>query len=85
MSRCRACGASVVWARTDAGKPMPLNGDGNGRILEVPDGNVAARPSRVVRAAPVARVLRKGEEPEPDEVRTLAHFATCPFTGGGRR
>lgn len=47
MSRCRSCGAEVTWAKTEAGKNMPIEraDDGNltydaanGSVLHDPDG-----------------------------------------------
>lgn len=78
MSTCRACSAPVVWALTEAGKPMPLDGDGNGRLAAAPDGNVAVTPST---DGLRARILSANDAPEAGEVRAMPHFATCPSWG----
>lgn len=33
MSQCKSCGAEIIWAKTPAGKNMPLNADGEKRFL----------------------------------------------------
>ncbi|MDN4174760.1 hypothetical protein QWY28_17495 [Nocardioides sp. SOB77] len=79
-ARCRRCGATVVWAKTQAraggpgGKPMPVD------PVEHPDGNVALDPVRPGRL--YARVLGTGETAQrPLEYLAMPHFATC---GAGR-
>lgn len=27
VTKCRSCGAEIVWLKTDAGKPMPVDAD----------------------------------------------------------
>lgn len=81
MSRCSKCPALIVWARTVDGKSMPLDADDAGGLRTYPPdegrANVAVRPNRDLRAAPVARVLRRDETPLRGEVRAMPHFATC--------
>lgn len=72
--RCRSCGREVVWAKTQAGKHMPVDpepyaGDDTAANLAIyrgVDGNLRAR------------VLTKAD---PDlrsfEWRGMPHFATC--------
>jgi hypothetical protein len=63
-SRCRSCGAPVVWRRHRVtGKPMPLNAE------PTPDGDfVLDADGEHYHAA----------EPETTLARHLSHFATCP-------
>lgn len=73
--RCRAkvCGAEIVFARTAMGKSMPLD------IARYADDDELANVAlfRDAGGNMVARVLRKGEQPEPYERRAMPHFATC--------
>lgn len=71
---CRSCGARFLWARTTAGKLMPIE------VARRPSGDVTANVAayRTGAGGTFARVLKDGETPEPNEWRTLAHFAVCP-------
>lgn len=72
MSACRSCGAPIRWAKTEAGKAMPLD--------ETPaaDGNV-------IIVGGIARVLAKGALVQPGIDRYVAHWATCPTAFEHRR
>jgi hypothetical protein len=77
VSACRSCHAPVKWARTEAGKNMPLDVGADGELLVVPDGNVVvtgwAGPLRLV------RVVAAGEG------QHRSHFASCPNAKAHRR
>lgn len=72
-SACRSCGAAIVWARTVAGKLMPVDAepadDGTLALIEDVDGEL--------------RVLVLGFD--PDELRHRPHFSTCPEADEWRR
>lgn len=72
METCRYCRARIVWARTHAGKLMPLDADPD------PDGNVML--TRREGAGPEATVLGPGDPLFMPEgmTRHMPHFATCP-------
>ena len=70
-SRCRACQKVIRWAKTDNGKPIPMDPD------PVPDGNY------VVTAQGVSHALKKNEE--PTGAAYVSHFATCPQRDQFRR
>ena len=75
MSRCKSCCAPIRWARTAAGKPIPLD------LEPVPGGNIQLRDG-------VARVLTPIEamiEPLEGGPRFLSHFATCPYADEHRK
>ena len=78
VARCRSCGASVVWARTQYGRWMPVDAfpatEGNVSIERQSDGALIAG----VRAQ-TWFTLR------PDVPRFTSHFATCPQAGQHRR
>ena len=86
-ARCRSCGARIVWARTVAGRMMPVN------VEPAAAGNVLLVPQADPTDPPLARVLHT--EAERAQVRDaplhLAHFASCTHADehrkpkGGRR
>lgn len=74
MSVCRDCGADIVFARTQAGKLMPL--DPERREAGDPAANVAVARNHL--GTLLARVLTNAApDPEPFEWLAIPHFATC--------
>ncbi|MCU1679239.1 MAG: hypothetical protein JWM93_3997 [Frankiales bacterium] len=71
--RAPACRAEIVFAKTAMGKNMPLNPERYDADDET--ANVAVYRDHTGQL--VARVLRKGEQPERYEWRAMPHFATC--------
>ena len=83
MSKCKSCGAEIVWIKMKSGKSMPCNtrgihyreqvhGDkGCMFTLVTPDGNVV--------------VGRACEENESELVGYVSHFATCPYANRHRK
>ena len=80
MSKCRSCGAKIIWIRTAAGKMMPCNPEkihyrryeGAGtpeKILVTPDGNITM-------GTP---------DPSSDLYGYVSHFATCPAAAAHRK
>lgn len=67
VSRCRRCKGRIVWAKTKAGRTMPVDADPH------PDGNVVLRAD--LSGPPVAEVHT--EPAGPGEERRKVHFATC--------
>lgn len=71
MSKCKSCGAEIIWIKTAAGKSMPCNPQKisfrndwseNGLTLITPDGKIA-----------------KGTlDLDSDTYGYESHFATCP-------
>ena len=79
-TKCRACRAPMVWAKTENDRSMPLD------PLPVEGGNVVVL--RDVGTTLIVKVL--GEPSLLDEhasptVRYVTHFATCPEAGKFRR
>jgi hypothetical protein len=76
VSRCRPCGASIVWATTVNGKAMPVDVEpaenGNVRLTYDPD-----HPSK----APRAEVLGPLEQALEEGPLHMPHHATCPSWG----
>lgn len=68
---CKRCLSPMVFAITDAGKPMPLDV----YVDDTGTGNVAVMRDHTGRLR--ARVLKDGEQPYGYERRAMPHFATC--------
>lgn len=73
--QCRSCGAQIYWAKTEAGKSMPVDAE------PVPDGNVILFDRR---GSVLALVLHRGEVPPPGAKLRQAHFRTCPNSADWR-
>lgn len=66
MSRCRSCGAEVIWTTTVRGQKHPLD------AVPVLDGPWVIRPSESG-----DRLVQWSEVQDPSEPRYTSHFATC--------
>lgn len=77
MSTCKSCGARIMWAKTVAGKSIPLD------VKPVAGGNIELRlPPPAKRAYEVrAHVVT----PSPDVHRHVSHFVTCPNSAEHRK
>lgn len=80
MNTCRSCGAAIRWAKTPAGKRIPLDA--------IPDrarGNVRLG---FIGGEELAIVLAPGADLEAARIDGdlfLSHFATCPKASEHRR
>ena len=74
--KCRSCGASIFWGRTEAGRSMPVD------VGPHPEGRVVLYDRG---GSVIARALKRGEEPKPGEVTRRPHHMTCPHAGAWRR
>jgi len=54
-TRCRGCGAPIVWRRTEAGKWQPVNPDGVAHFATCPEAEGFRRLVRRRRVAAAAR------------------------------
>lgn len=66
-SKCKSCGAAIVWCRTPGGRKMPVDAE------PVANGNLCLQGDGV----PVAAVVSLPNEPTT-QPRYLSHFVTCP-------
>jgi hypothetical protein len=76
VSRCRSCGAEIVWAITERGKRMPLDAEPSEAGTFVVRSRVEGE--RVVLHALYAPEAGAG-------LHHTSHFATCPQAGEWRR
>lgn len=72
MSTCRSCGGEIIWARTAAGKSMPLDPEPSqdGNVEAVRDGH-----------GTLSVVTVHKEHPMFAGDLFMPHFATCPTWG----
>lgn len=80
MSRCRSCGAPVLWIRTAAGRRMPLDADSWWIAPDTEGGELGLN----AEGEAVRGHSLPGEAPGAVLVRT-SHFATCPNAAAHRR
>lgn len=83
MTRCRTCGAPIVWAVLPSGRRMPVDRDPSpaGQIRLETDGETDGETDRravVLNAADASAARHAGE------ALYLSHFATCPDADGHR-
>lgn len=82
---CRSCHAAVIWAKTRAGKTMPLDHepreDGNFFV------SLPVDVSAPIVAVPVNEQSTEaaGYRRDPTRSRFVSHFATCPNADQHRR
>ena len=77
MSKCKSCGANIIWIPTVSGKsmpcdakPIPYKEDATGSL------NLVTKDGRIVRAKADAK---------SDLVGYVSHFATCPNANAHRK
>ncbi len=82
MSKCRSCGAEIIWVKLKSGKSHPCNPgywrykeDGGNDRLITSDGRVVAG-TIIIHPEPKEMGLPKG---------MVSHFATCPNADKHRR
>ena len=80
MSRCRSCGAPILWAITGkASKPMPVDAEPS------PDGNLVLTEDGAQSRAIVLDKIQLRFARERGEALHCSHFATCPEASDWRR
>lgn len=79
MSKCKSCGAEIIWKRTFSGKSMPVDAEeirfiaDGGKELFVTDGGAVIHGTRA----------KAGQE--HTRIGYISHFATCPDADQYRR
>lgn len=91
MSACRSCGAPVIWAKTAAGKLMPLDAvslsiDTPGAFV-IKQGEAIAvdRAVEMYAADKAVSIAHARQWLDEDRGAHLSHFATCPNASSHRR
>lgn len=74
MSKCKSCGADILWIKMVSGTSMPVDAEpvmyteGTKDVIVTPDGNVTR-----------GNITKYGESKG-----YVSHFATCPNAGRHR-
>lgn len=72
MARCSLCQAPIQWARTEAGKSMPLS------LPPVTNGNIWLEEREIKGEKKSVACVATAERPVPDGKRRFrAHFLEC--------
>ena len=73
MTKCRSCGANIIWIITKTGRKMPCNAE----PIFFDLANMNDEGTKVF--VKDNRIIAIGiENPEGQEVGYISHFATCP-------
>jgi len=78
MTKCRSCGAEIVWVRTAAGKAMPCDAALKPYIRSTMGGDRIVLKSGEVLEGMWAYAV------EPDGYGYAPHWASCPGADGHR-
>ncbi len=77
MSKCKSCGAEIVWIKLKSGKSMPCDAK---KISYTPDIH-----GKLVLVTPDGKVARGDFNPAGEKIGYTSHFATCPNADSYRR
>lgn len=80
MSRCKSCGAEIMWITTTTGKKMPVDADPV-QFHQDP----AGREIFVTKGGAVVRGITAKAGEKDVSTGYNSHFATCPFADQHRR
>lgn len=77
MSKCKSCGANIIWIPTINGKAMPCDAKPI-PYTEDPTGSLTL-------VTPDGRIVRAKSDATSDQVGYISHFATCPNANAHRK
>ena len=77
MSKCKSCGAEIIWIPTIAGKSMPCD------AKPIPFTEDAAGSLTLVTSD--GRVIKAKPDASSDQMGYVSHFATCPNAAAHRK
>lgn len=88
MSKCKSCGAEIIWIKTKSGKAMPCNPQkiSYRTAPPFPDVDQLCGNGQVLTLiTPDGRVARGTFDPASEKIGYVSHFATCPAADSFRR
>lgn len=89
MSKCRSCGAEIIWIKTAGGKAMPCNAQpvSYRAIPPIPKDveQLCGNGPVMTLVTPDGRIARGTFDPGSDKIGYVSHFATCPAADQHRR
>ena len=78
MSKCKSCGAEIIWIKTASGKMMPCNPQKIFYKNTFPRGNMTL-------ITPEGKFVTGTIDPSSDTYGYESHFATCPAASKFRK
>ena len=78
ISKCRSCGADIIWIKMASGKMMPCDASPIRYRLNFASGKLTL-------VTPGGKITRGDADPVSGELGYQSHFATCPCAGQHRR
>ena len=78
ISRCKSCGAEIIWIRTASGKNMPCDAKPISYQTDIHHG-------KLYLVTPEGKIARGVFDPSSDKIGYTSHFATCPNAPKHRR
>lgn len=86
ITKCKSCGASITWIKTQNGHTMPCNVP----AVDYQENykgkdTIVTEEGRVLRVSVFKTPLASGLQPVIDGKGYVSHFATCPFANKYRR
>lgn len=80
MTKCRSCGAEIIWVETENGKKMPCNSDPVTYWK-----NAKGKATIVTPNGEVCKADLEGDINKATGYGYISHFATCPQADKHRR
>lgn len=80
MSKCKSCGAEIIWIKTPAGKAMPCNPQKISYRTLVP-----GTKGSLTLVRPDGRIASGEYDPGSELYGYESHFATCPAAAKHRK
>lgn len=78
MSKCKSCGAEIIWIKTASGKMMPCNPQKISYKNTFPRGNMTL-------ITPEGKIVTGTIDLSSDTYGYESHFATCPAASKFRK
>ena len=78
MSKCKSCGAEIIWIKTKNGKAMPCNPQKISYRNTWPAGDLTL-------ITPDGKIAKGTLDFDSDSYGYESHFATCPAAGNFRK
>lgn len=81
MSKCKSCGAEIIWIKMKSGKAAPCNPQ------KITYRNILTAPGNggITLVTPDGRIARGEYDPTSDVFGYESHFATCPAAAAYRK
>lgn len=80
MSKCKSCGAEIIWIKTANGKSMPCDPDQT-TYVEAKDG----KDTIITANGQVLKCILTGDMRRVTGIGYIPHWATCPSAEQHRR